>query len=197
MTTRTASNPADRSDGPATAGAGRRADLIPVQWGSPAGAGLHIVDLAPGDTATIATVHAGLSAESRYRRFQSARPFLSLGALRRLAAVQPGVHVVHVAVQAGRPVGLIRWIRWGTPGCAELAYEVVDAAQGRGVGRALLRHASGSATAWAIDWFLVQVVAGDETMQRRVRSRGGEPDPDRPGFHRMPVRPDVFPSVVA
>lgn len=166
MTPRPAADPADRPD---------------------------IVDLAPGDTATVAAVHAGLSTESRYRRFQSARPALSPGTLRRLAAVQPGVHVVHVAVQGGRPIGLIRWIRWGAPGCAELAYEVVDAAQGRGVGRALLHRANRSASAHGIEWFLVQVAPGDETLRRRILARGGEPDPGRPGFHRMPVRAGGIP----
>lgn len=193
MTTRTERSP----DGPTSGEAELGRALIPVQSGPPDGdrpesdrpdcSYPDVVDLAPGDTATIAAVHAGLSAQSRYRRFQSARPSLPMVALRRLAAVQPGVHVVHVALLSGRPVGLIRWIRWGAPGCAELAYEVVDAAQGRGVGQALLRHATGSAAACGIEWFLVQVAADDEAQRRRVRARGGEPDPHRPGFHRLPV----------
>lgn len=189
MTPRIAPNSV-RSDLAPLDGADHPGAPLPVQ-GRPTGHRPDIVDLVPGDTATIAAVHAGLSVHSRYRRFQSARPVLSPGMLRRLAAVQPGRHVVHVAVQGGRPIGLIRWIRWGAPGYAELAYEVMDEAQGRGVGRALLQHAVRSAAACGIEWFVVQLAPGDETVRRRLLTCGGEPDPERPGFHRIPVRPEA------
>ncbi|HEY5879085.1 MAG TPA: hypothetical protein VIU11_09245 [Nakamurella sp.] len=119
-----------------------------------------IVDLVPGDTATIRAVFAGLSPQSRYRRFQTARPDLPAGTLRRLADVRPGHHVVHVALLAGRPVGLVRWIRWG------------DAR---------------SAIAGGIEFFLVQLSAADDGQRRRLRRLGGRPDPTRPGLHLLPV----------
>jgi GNAT superfamily N-acetyltransferase len=68
--------------------------------------------------------------------------------------VSAGRHVAHVAVLAGRPVGLVRWIRWRDPGPAEIAYEVADAAQRRGIGAQLLSRVGRSAAAAGIEHFL-------------------------------------------
>jgi hypothetical protein len=101
--------------------------------------------------------------------------------------MQPDRHVAHVALRAGRPVGLVRWIRWGETRSAEIAYEVVDAAQHQGIGLALLRRAARSALASGIEFFLVLPSAGDGRQDRLLRRLGGRPDPARPGLHSVPV----------
>src|SRR3954471_20259329 len=72
---------------------------------------VQIADLSAGDIGTIQQVFAGLSAQSSYQRYQSARPTLPIQTQRRLADVRPGRHVAHVAMLGGRPVGIVRWIR--------------------------------------------------------------------------------------
>ncbi|GLZ45689.1 hypothetical protein Acsp06_18740 [Actinomycetospora sp. NBRC 106375] len=95
-------------------------------------------ELGPGETGVLDTVFAGLSDQSRYLRFHGATPRLT-GAVRRTLAAVDGRR--HIAVAAfgpdGEPVGIARLISVGLRD-AELAIEVVDAWQGRGVGRRLL-----------------------------------------------------------
>lgn len=116
-------------------------------------------ELGPGETDVLDTVFAGLSDHSRYLRFHGATPRL-LGTVRRKLAAVDGRR--HLAVAAfgpdGGPLGIARLVGSGgtqrsdehadrgaaAPEAvgglrdAELAIEVVDAWQGRGVGRRLL-----------------------------------------------------------
>ncbi len=104
--------------------------------------------LRPGDTATVHGVFAQLSARSAFLRFHTGLPRLTPVMAARLAAVVPGQHEVFVAEHEGRPVGLARWVRDPhDPGAVEVAVEVADAVQGRGIGGHLLRAALASATA--------------------------------------------------
>ncbi|HYN65485.1 MAG TPA: GNAT family N-acetyltransferase [Ornithinibacter sp.] len=102
--------------------------------------------LLGGDTETVHRVFAQLSARSAFLRFHTGLPRLSPVMVGRLAAVVPGQHEVLVAEHEGRPVGLARWIRdVGDPTAVEVAVEVADAVQGRGIGGHLLRAALSSA----------------------------------------------------
>ncbi|MDN5857269.1 MAG: GNAT family N-acetyltransferase [Pseudonocardia sp.] len=96
--------------------------------------------MRPGDDA-VQAVFDGLSARSRYLRFGT--PMRRLGdALRRHLADVDGIEraglVAEAAIAGGwSPVGIARLSTYD-PGRAELAVEVVDAWQGRGIGRRLL-----------------------------------------------------------
>lgn len=100
--------------------------------------GVTLRELGPDETDVLDTVFAGLSDHSRYLRFHGATPRL-LGTVRRKLAAVDGRR--HLAVAAfgpdGEPLGIARLIGVGLRD-AELAIEVVDAWQGRGVGRRLL-----------------------------------------------------------
>ena len=101
--------------------------------------GLALLPLLPGDTATVHEVFAQLSPRSVWLRFHTGTPRLTPGMARHLAAVSPGRHEAVVALLDGHPVGLGRWLRDpGEAGAVEVAVEVADAAQGRGVGGRLL-----------------------------------------------------------
>ncbi|MHC1558768.1 N-acetyltransferase family protein [Actinomycetospora sp. C-140] len=95
-------------------------------------------ELGPDETDVLDAVFAGLSDQSRYLRFHGATPRLT-GAVRRTLAAVDGRR--HIAVAAfgpdGAPVGIARLVSLGLRD-AELAIEIVDAWQGRGVGRRLL-----------------------------------------------------------
>lgn len=84
-------------------------------------------------------VFAGLSPRSRYLRFHSPIHGLGPPMRRALLAVDGRDHVALVATARGEPVGIARLIRDRLhPEEAEVAFEVVDAWQRRGVGRLLL-----------------------------------------------------------
>ena len=94
------------------------------------------------------TVFAGLSPRSRHLRFHSPVTRLTTPVRRALLAVDGQDHVAVVAVSArGEPVGIARLIRDPLRSHeAEIAFEVVDAWQRRGVGRLLLTALAERAT---------------------------------------------------
>jgi RimJ/RimL family protein N-acetyltransferase len=101
---------------------------------------VRIRPLTPSDGAAVDAVFAGLSPTSRRQRFLGPRDRLTPAMRRALLAVDGERHVALVA-EAGPdrvPVGIARYVADG-PGRAELAYEVVDAWHGRGVGTRLVR----------------------------------------------------------
>ena len=100
--------------------------------------GLTIRSLGNGDTGTVAALFERLGARSRERRFCGAKPRLTDAELARLARVDERHHVlVGYVVGDPGPAGMARLVRNGTS--AEIALEVADAHQGRGVGTMLAR----------------------------------------------------------
>lgn len=146
-----------------------------------------IVDLAPGDTGTVRAVFDGLSAGSRYRRFQSSRAALSTPVLRHLATVRPPDQMAHVAMLDDKPVGLIHWFRLPGSRVAEVACQVTDDAQHRGIGKALFRRAARSATEHGVDAFVANLYVGDGRLLRRAHELGAVADRAEPGRYSMPV----------
>lgn len=146
-----------------------------------------VLDLAPGDTETVRTVLDGLSPDSRYRRFQSSRAAPSTRMLRQLSTVRPPDQCAHVAMLDGAPVGLVHWFRLPGTRVAEVACEVVDAAQHRGIGKALFRRAARSAAEQGIEALVANLWVGDGRLLRRAGQLGGVPDRSEPGRYRMPV----------
>ncbi len=107
---------------------------------APADGGLvRIRELGPDDGDVVDVVFAGLSARSRYLRFQS-HAELPPATRRSLTALDGRTHVALGAFVRGRPVGIVRIIALGHAQ-AELAIEVVDRWQGCGVGTRLLQAA--------------------------------------------------------
>jgi RimJ/RimL family protein N-acetyltransferase len=94
-----------------------------------------------GDEHVVETVFAGMSPASRRLRYLTSLEELSPRALTALRTVDGDRHVAVVAeIGHGRsrqPIGLARYVV-DEPGRAELAYELVDDWQGRGVGSRLV-----------------------------------------------------------
>ncbi len=92
--------------------------------------------LRNGDTATVMQVFERLGDRSRRARFNGPKPRLAAGDLDQLATVDSSRHVL-VAYVAGdrRPVAIARVARQGDS--AEIAFEVADEYQQRGIGSAL------------------------------------------------------------
>ena len=111
-------------------------------------ADIHVRPLRRDEAEVLDRVFAGLSPQSRHLRFHSPIIRLTAPVRRALLAVDGWDHVALVAVSGrGEPVGIARLIRDPVRSHeAEIAFEVVDAWQRRGVGRLLLTALAERAT---------------------------------------------------
>ena len=92
--------------------------------------------LRRGDARTVMAVFERLGAESRRTRFNGAKPCLSFGEVRQLAAVDSTRHALVAWVEGDpRPVAIARLVRDGRT--AEIAFAVADDHQHMGIGSAL------------------------------------------------------------
>ena len=96
--------------------------------------------LADGDTDTVAALFDRLSPASRERRYHAAKPRLTSRELTYLAQVGPDSHIIVAHVDGDPlPAGMARLVRDTSDRTAgELAFEVADAYQGRGIGSLLV-----------------------------------------------------------
>jgi ribosomal protein S18 acetylase RimI-like enzyme len=144
--------------------------------------GLTIRILRNGDTATVASLFERLGSRSRERRFCGAKPRLSDPELVLLARVDETHHVLVGYVDGDpEPVGIARLVRDGRS--AEVAFEVADAYQGRGIGTILTRELAADARAAGITELQATVCGDNERAvsllarvgrSLQVRWRGGE-----------------------
>ena len=144
--------------------AGRQAVRLPE------GARVIVRPIREADAEGFAHAFTRLSDESRRRRFLSATPRLSARVLRYLTAVDHDQHVALVAVEpkSGEILGSVRYVRIADRR-AELAIEVIDDWQGRGLGRALLEAISAHARANGLTRFTALVAADNWPMQRALK----------------------------
>ena len=115
--------------------------------------------LRDGDTDTVAAVFERLGARSRRARFHGPKPRLTESDLKQLARIDADSHAL-VAYVAGdpRPVAIARLVRDGDS--AEIAFEVADELQWRGIGTALTGELIADARAAGIRE-ITALVAGD------------------------------------
>lgn len=135
----------------------------------PGRAAVRLRELGAGEFAVLDTVFAGLSGTSRYRRFHGATPRLSPSMRERLAAVDGHRHVAVAAFAGPEPIGIARLIALGG-GRAELAVEVVDAWQGRGIGGRLVRAVAARGRAVGLTQVVAEVLAENRAMQALLAS---------------------------
>jgi GNAT superfamily N-acetyltransferase len=134
--------------------------------------GITIRPLRNGDTETVSAVFERLGARSRERRFCGAKPRLPEAELTALARVDGDRHVLVAYVDGDpAPAGIARLVREGVS--AEIAFEVVDEHQGRGIGSVLADELAAVARAAGIRE-LRAIVCGDNppvvSLLRRVAS---------------------------
>ncbi len=129
-------------------------------------------DLHPGEHEPVQAVFDGLSPGSRNRRFHGPVERLSPAMLDVMSAADAHDHVVIVAETGGwrrrRTLGLARLVRTG-PVTAELAVEVVDVAQGQGVGRRLVAASKARAAALGLRWIEADVLDDNAPMLHLLR----------------------------
>ncbi len=125
--------------------------------------------LRAGDAPLLVEGFANLSPESRYRRFLSARTELTEDDLRYLTEPDGEQHLALGAVGSldGKGLGVARFVRLaGEPTVAEVAITVVDAAQGKGLGRLLLLRLVAAARERGVRSFRCEVLAGNDPMRQ-------------------------------
>jgi len=93
--------------------------------------------LLAGELAPQRAVFDGLSSASRADRYLTGVDALTAAMWRALTDVDGHHHVAWLATVDGRPAGIGRFVRVG-PCTADIAFEVADEYQGRGLGTALL-----------------------------------------------------------
>lgn len=126
---------------------------------------LMVRELGPRDGAVLDTVFAGLSTLSRFRRFHGAMPRMPAAVRARLAAVDGRGHLAVAAFVDAQPVGIARLVVVG-PGRADLAVEVVDDRQGRGIGARLVREVVAIGRSRGITEVVAEVLAENAAMHR-------------------------------
>jgi acetyltransferase len=134
--------------------------------------GLTIRPLRNGDTATVEALFARLGERSRAQRFCGAKPRLTEGDLETLARIDDNRHaLVGYVDHDDEPAAIARLVRDGNR--AEIAIEVADVYQGRGLGSILGRELAGDASAAGITE-LVGTVCGDNPPMVSILRRIGQ-----------------------
>ena len=124
----------------------------------------------------VARFFAGLSAESRRRRFLRPMPRLPEALLRRLVDVDGRRHVAMVATTVdGECAGIADYFALADePGAAEVAVTVTDCYQGRSIGRLLVEALGAVAVRAGLTTLVCQVDPTNRPALRLLRSLGVE-----------------------
>jgi L-amino acid N-acyltransferase YncA len=128
-----------------------------------------------GDRAAILEVFEGMSERSRRLRFHGPKPVLREAEIERLVDVGccGREAVVATDLVTGTVVGAARFVRDEDDSrSAEVAFEVVDDCQRRGVGRRLLSELSALARGQGVERFHAAVVPGNEPALTLLRRSG-------------------------
>lgn len=148
--------------------------LAPSSGGAPAhwecdvvlvdGGTVHVRPLLPEDADRLMVFHEGLSDETVFLRFFSAKPTLSPGEVEHFTHLDHDSRVALVAELGERFVDVARYDRELGTDSAEVAFVVSDEHQGRGIGTALLEHLAAAARERGITRFVAQTLAHNDRM---------------------------------
>ncbi len=125
----------------------------------------HVVrSIRSDDAPRLQRFHLRLSADTIRRRFFGAHPTLGDVEARRFTDLDPATDAALVAIAGDRIVGVGRYVRIGTGGCAEVAFVVDDEFQGHGIGTELLTLLSRIARDDGIRRFVADTFADNGAM---------------------------------
>ncbi|MFF2266664.1 GNAT family N-acetyltransferase [Cellulosimicrobium cellulans] len=171
--------------------AGHGPDRYPVEWEADVvlrdGTTTHVRPIRPEDADALQRFHVGQSERSTYLRFFAPMERLSERDLERFTRVD---HVDRVALVAVRPrdgadvgapdaeagaqediIGVARFDRTGASE-AEVAFNIADSAQGRGLGSVLLEHVAAAARERGVRRFTAEVLPQNGKMLAVFREAG-------------------------
>ncbi|MBO3084193.1 bifunctional acetate--CoA ligase family protein/GNAT family N-acetyltransferase [Cellulomonas fengjieae] len=143
------------------------------------GSTTHVRPMRPDDADALQAFHVGQSQRSTYLRFFAQMERLSERDLDRLVNVDHVDRVALVAVSASADqgadqiIGVARYDRSG-PDEAEVAFNVADAHQGRGLGSVLLEHLAAAARERGVRRFVAEVLPQNGRMISVFKEAGYE-----------------------
>jgi RimJ/RimL family protein N-acetyltransferase len=126
--------------------------------------GILITELTPADRAAVEFEFRHLGGQSRYQRFLAVKRELTALELDRLTSVDHWHHDALIARSPvpRAPIGIARYVRGSAFDAADIAIEVVDAWQRRGIGSALLLALKDRALAAGIRRFTATTLADNQ-----------------------------------
>jgi GNAT superfamily N-acetyltransferase len=146
---------------------------VRLRGGGGGGAVVTLRALVPEDRALIADAFERLSERSRFLRFFSPLPRLPKRTLEALVDVDHVDHAALIALHGDAGVGVARYVRdREDPTRADFAITVVDAFQGRGLGRALMVALGDAAARCGVERFMLDVHPDNRVMLSLARSLG-------------------------
>lgn len=128
--------------------------------------------IEPADLEALRALHCGLSGQSRYFRYFSYRKGLSDSELARMSHPDFDRHGGVVMVVDGRLAGHACFDRKPGELEAEVAYEVADAHQGRGIATLLLEALAEAALAAGVERFTARVLPANHASLEVLRDLG-------------------------
>lgn len=137
------------------------------------GAVAHLRPISPGDREAVAAFHRRQSERSRYLRFFATIPELSARDLDRFTQVDQDQRVALVAEIGGEIIAIARFDRLD-PTTAEVAFNVADAHQGRGLGSVMLEHLAAIGDELGLGRFTADVLPENRQMMNVFTEAGYE-----------------------
>lgn len=134
----------------------------------------HLRPISPEDADALQAFHTAQSETSIYMRFFSFKSRLSSKELRRFTEVDHKDRVAFVITIGGEIVGVGRYDRLEDPTEAEVAFNISDVQQGRGIGSILLEHLAAAARENGIRRFTAEVLPENRKMLRVFADAGYE-----------------------
>jgi acyl-CoA synthetase (NDP forming)/RimJ/RimL family protein N-acetyltransferase len=133
----------------------------------------HLRPITPQDAEALQRMHVAQSPESTFMRFFVPMPRLTEKLLRQFTEVDHTSQVAIVALVGGEIVGLANYDRHDE-GEAEVAFNISDVHQGRGLGSSLLEHLAAAARERGIRRFVADVLPENRKMVAVFREAGFE-----------------------
>lgn len=124
----------------------------------------HLRPIHPSDADAVQKFHMGQSQNSIYMRFFAFKAKLSSKELKRFTEVDYRDRVAFVITVGGEIVGIGRYDRLDDPTEAEVAFNIADSHQGRGIGSILLEHLAAAAHENGIRRFSAEVLPENRKM---------------------------------
>lgn len=134
----------------------------------------HVRPITPEDADGIRRFHSAQSAESIYLRFFAPIKELSDRDVHRFTHVDHTTRVALVVVVGNDIVGIGRFDTLDDPKVAEVAFNISDAYQGKGVGSVLLEHLAAIAQEQGVMRFVADVLPQNRKMMKVFTDAGYE-----------------------
>ncbi|REE03310.1 GNAT family N-acetyltransferase [Citricoccus nitrophenolicus] len=134
----------------------------------------HLRPVRPEDASGLARMHEGQSQSSIYLRFFTFKSSLSRKELERFTHVDYRDRVAFVALRGEEILGVGRYDRLDDPLEAEVAFNISDASQGKGIGSILMEHLAVAARENGIRRFTAEVLPENRKMLSVFQDTGFE-----------------------